>query len=98
MSVCTKRLPNIKSLQCFIAVAQELNFRRAADLLHMSQPPLSRRIKALEDQLGVKLIERNTHHVRLTLAGEKFKQDIYPSLLLIQKSVKELFYLAEEKK
>jgi DNA-binding transcriptional LysR family regulator len=61
--------PSIRQLQCFRAVAEERNFRRAAERLHMSQPPLSRQIQALEAQLGLALFERSSHHVDLTPAG-----------------------------
>ncbi|GGD00849.1 LysR family transcriptional regulator [Undibacterium terreum] len=53
----------------FEAVALSLNFRQAAEQLHMSQPPLSRAIKLLEQRLGVQLFERNTQGVALTRAG-----------------------------
>lgn len=66
------RLPTIKQLQCFVAVAQELNFRRAAERLHMSQPPLSRQIHGLETLLRTRLIDRDTHRVALTVAGQDF--------------------------
>nr|WP_194716094.1 LysR family transcriptional regulator [Erwinia persicina] len=56
-------------MQCFLVVAQELNFRRAAERLRMTQPPLTRQIKSLEDALGCELFTRNTHEVRLTEAG-----------------------------
>jgi DNA-binding transcriptional LysR family regulator len=59
-------------LRCFVAVATELNFRRAAVRLNMSQPPLSRRIQLLEHQLGVRLLERTQRSVRLTPAGQMF--------------------------
>jgi len=65
------KLPSIKQLQCFLVVAQELNFRRAAERLRMTQPPLTRQIKLLEEMLGCALFIRNTHEVRLTEAGRK---------------------------
>ncbi len=75
MRYLSRRLPSTRQLQCFLAVAEELNFRRAAERLHMSQPPLSRQISGLEALLRVKLFERDTHGVRLTSAGEGFEHD-----------------------
>ncbi|WP_062746942.1 LysR family transcriptional regulator [Erwinia persicina] len=69
MDSINSKLPSIKQLQCFLVVAQELNFRRAAERLRMTQPPLTRQIKSLEDALGRELFTRNTHEVRLTEAG-----------------------------
>lgn len=59
-------------LRCFIAVAEELNFRRAADRMNMTQPPLSRQIKLLEHSLGIQLLERSSRQVSLTSAGANF--------------------------
>ncbi|MGJ8569386.1 MAG: LysR family transcriptional regulator [Hoeflea sp.] len=61
-------------MRCFIAVAEALSFRRAAEQLNMTQPPLSRQIKILEERVNLKLFERSNRHVRLTPAGENFYQ------------------------
>jgi DNA-binding transcriptional LysR family regulator len=60
---------NLSKLQAFIVVAEELNFSRSARILGMSQPPLTRLIASLEEELAVKLFERTTREVSLTPAG-----------------------------
>lgn len=65
----------ISQLRCFVAVATELHFGRAAVLLNMTQPPLTRQIQLLEHEVGVRLLERAGGTVRLTVAGATFLRE-----------------------
>jgi DNA-binding transcriptional LysR family regulator len=65
---------DVRSITCFIAVAEDLHFRRAAARLNLTQPALSQRIRALENEIGTPLLERDRRHVSLTPAGIAFLQ------------------------
>jgi len=74
---------SLRELECFLAVAEELSFTRAAERLRLAQPPLSRHIRSLEEKLEVRLFERSQRHVSLTDAGHAFREearDILPRL------------------
>ncbi|MDR7050829.1 DNA-binding transcriptional LysR family regulator [Duganella sp. 3397] len=66
---------DLGQVRCFVAAATELNFRRAAALLNMTQPPLSRQIQLLEHSLGVELFDRVGRTVKLTTEGRVFLAD-----------------------
>jgi DNA-binding transcriptional LysR family regulator len=70
-----------KDLEAFAMVAQELHFGRAAEKLHISQPPLSHRIKQLEATVGLQLFDRSTRNVALTLAGQRLLPAVRRALL-----------------
>ncbi|MGN4065915.1 LysR family transcriptional regulator [Burkholderia gladioli] len=63
---------NFRSLQCFVILAEELNFSRAAERLHIAQPALSQQIRLLEERLGTKLVDRARRPLQLTEAGHYF--------------------------
>jgi DNA-binding transcriptional LysR family regulator len=65
----------LRHLRYFVAVAEQLHFRHAAEIVHVAQPALSQQIRQLEEELGVTLLERSHHKVRLTPAGKAFYEN-----------------------
>ncbi len=66
---------SLRELECFIAVAEELSFTRAARRLHLAQPPLSRHIRTLEEKIGAALFIREPRRISLTPAGNVFYEE-----------------------
>jgi DNA-binding transcriptional LysR family regulator len=64
----------LRHLRCFLAIAEESSVTRAAARLHITQPAASRSLASLERQLGVRLIDRSTHHLTLTAEGRAFRE------------------------
>lgn len=77
---------SLRELECFVAVAEELSFTRAAIRLRLSQPPLSRHIQSLESRLGTKLLLRSPRAVALTAAGRAFLADTKGTLTQLQRA------------
>ncbi|WP_100487368.1 acetoin biosynthesis transcriptional regulator AlsR [Sporolactobacillus pectinivorans] len=77
----------LRHLIYFITVAEELHFGRAAERLQMTQPPLSKQIQQLEEEMGVTLFKRNKRHVELTTAGEFFLPEARQAIAQIDQAV-----------
>lgn len=78
----------LRQIRYFHCVARELSFTRAAKLLHIAQPPLSRQIKLLEEELGVKVFERQGRGIRLTDAGKYFMDHTQKMTQQLEETIK----------
>lgn len=81
---------DIKQLKYFLAIADEGNITKAAEKLHMAQPPLSKQLKLLEEELGIQLFERNTRNLKITESGKRLHYRAKQIINLLETTVKEL--------
>jgi DNA-binding transcriptional LysR family regulator len=77
---------DLRQMRYFVALAEELHFGRAAERLHMAQPPLTRAIRALEEELGTPLFQRTAKGAELTEAGQALLEDVPNILMLSQRA------------
>lgn len=80
-------MTDLESLRCFLAAARQLNFRRAAEEVHITPAAFGQRIKSLEEQLGVVLFERSTRAVALTEQGQRLIPAAQDALLAARRCV-----------
>jgi DNA-binding transcriptional LysR family regulator len=88
---------DLRLVEYFVTVAEELHFGRAAERLHIAQPSLSQQIRRLEAQLGVTLLERNSRNVHLTAAGEALLREGHKVLNQAQQVIRSTRAAAEER-
>jgi DNA-binding transcriptional LysR family regulator len=81
---------DIRQLTYFLAIAEEGNISRAAERLHIAQPPLSQQLKLLESELGVSLIKRNTRKLQITDAGRKLQDRAKQLIEMMDSTIKEV--------
>jgi DNA-binding transcriptional LysR family regulator len=79
---------DLRQMRLFLALAEERNFSRAAEKLHMTQPPLTRQIRALEEGMGVALFVRTAKGVDLTVAGQALLEEV-PNVLSLARLAEE---------
>ena len=77
----------LRQIRSFLSIAETLHFGRTAEMIHLSQPALSLQIRALEDEIGVRLFERNRRKTALTAAGVAFREDATGALLRLDQAV-----------
>lgn len=86
---------DIRQLAYFLAIVEEGNITKAAERLHMAQPPLSQQLKLLEEEFGVVLLERNTRKIQITDAGRLLQNRAKQIIELVERTAKEIKDLKE---
>lgn len=87
----------LRQIRSFLSIAETLHFGRAAELIHISQPALSNQIRALEEEVGVRLFERNRRKTTLTAAGVAFRNDAAAWLLQLDQAIRKARLAADGK-
>src|SRR6202453_2053544 len=78
----------LRQIRSFLSIAETLHFGRTAELIHLSQPALSLQIRALEEEVGVRLFERNRRRTTLTAAGVAFRDDAAAALSQLDEAIR----------
>ena len=78
----------LRHIRSFLSIAGTLHFGRTAELIHLSQPALSLQIRALEEEVGVRLFERNRRKTTLTAAGAAFRDDAAAALSQLEQAIR----------
>src|SRR3984957_3554464 len=78
----------LRQIRSFLSIAETLHFGRTAELIHLSQPALSLQIRALEEDVGVRLFERNRRKTTLTAAGVAFRDDAVEALSQLDQAIR----------
>jgi DNA-binding transcriptional LysR family regulator len=79
---------DLRQIRSFLSIAETLHFGRSAELIHLSQPALSLQIRALEEEVGVRLFERNRRKTTLTAAGFAFRDDAAAALSQLEQAIR----------
>ena len=77
----------LRQIRSFLSIAETLHFGRTAELIHLSQPALSLQIRALEEEVGARLFERNRRKTTLTAAGVAFRDDAAAALSQLDQAI-----------
>ncbi len=85
-----ERLPSLRGVEAFVSAAELLSFRSAAERLHVTTSAVSRRVQALEDQIGTPLFDRGARTVRLTAAGRDYLEMLLPGLNIMRQAAREM--------
>src|SRR5258708_14992766 len=78
----------LRQIRSFLSISETLHFRRTAELIHLSQPALSLQIRALEEEVGVRLFERNRRKTTLTAAGLAFRDDAAAAVSQLEQAIR----------